>query len=145
MKSGENKRLHIQMIENTINRMSSNSFLIKGWSLTIIGGLLTIYFSQFKKPMSYLILILCFVMCLIFWISDAFYLWQERKFRKLYENIISKDENNIDFSMNLVDIKENFFKCMIRPIFLVSYLPLLLIIICMMNKKLVEFACAFLK
>ncbi len=59
MKNGENKRLHIQMIENIINRMSSNSFLIKGWSLTILGGLITVYLANINKPMSYLILLLC--------------------------------------------------------------------------------------
>lgn len=73
MKNGENKRLHIQMIEDVINRMSSNSFLIKGWSLTILGGLITVYLANINKSMSYLILLLCLFFCLMFWVSDTFY------------------------------------------------------------------------
>lgn len=129
MKNDENKRLHIQMIENVINRMSSNSFLIKGWSLTILGGLMTVYLSNINKPMSYLILLLCFFFCLIFWISDTFYLREERRFRNLYEIVRKKDEEDIDFSMKPVKLKDPFWCCMLRPIFLMSYLPILIIII----------------
>lgn len=129
MKNGENKRLHIQMIENIINRMSSNSFLIKGWSLTILGGLITVYLANINKPMSYLILLLCLFFCLIFWISDTFYLREERCFRSLYEIVRKKDEENIDFSMNPIKSKETFLRCMFRPIFFMSYLPIFIIII----------------
>ncbi|NRO67110.1 hypothetical protein [Lactobacillus helveticus] len=129
MKNGENKRLHIQMIENIINRMSSNSFLIKGWSLTILGGLITVYLANINKPMSYLILLLCLFFCLIFWISDTFYLREERCFRSLYEIVRKKDEENVDFSMNPIKSKETFLRCMFRPIFLMSYLPIFIIII----------------
>lgn len=129
MKNGENKRLHIQMIEGVINRMSSNSFLIKGWSLTILGGLITVYLANINKPMSYLILLLCLFFCLIFWISDTFYLREERCFRSLYEIVRKKDEENVDFSMNPIKSKENFLRCMFRPIFLMSYLPIFIIII----------------
>lgn len=108
MKNGENKRLHIQMIENIINRMSSNSFLIKGWSLTILGGLITVYLANINKPMSYLILLLCLFFCLIFWISDTFYLREERCFRNLYEIVRKKDEENIDFSMEPLNQKKLF-------------------------------------
>lgn len=129
MENGENKRLHIQMIENIINRMSSNSFLIKGWSLTILGGLITVYLANINKPMSYLILLLCLFFWLIFWISDTFYLREERCFRSLYEIVRKKDEENIDFSMKPIKSKETFLRCMFRPIFLMSYLPIFIIII----------------
>jgi len=129
MKMNENKHLHLQMIENVINRMSSNSFLIKGWSLTVLGGLITVYLANINKPMSYLILLLCLFFCLIFWISDTFYLREERYFRNLYDIVRNKKEEDIDFSMKPIKSKENFFHCMFRPIFLISYLPIFIVTI----------------
>ena len=48
-KSSENKRFHLKMIEDVVTRMGSNSFLIKGWSLTAMGGLMTLYFANMDK------------------------------------------------------------------------------------------------
>lgn len=81
----ENKRAHLQMIEDVISRISSNSFLIKGWSFTVIGGLVTLYFTQQDKKWSDSILLLSLAFCVLFWLSDTYYLLQERRFRKLYE------------------------------------------------------------
>jgi len=128
VKNDENKRLHIQMIEDVINRMSSNSFLIKGWSLTILGGLITVYLANINKPMSYLILLLCLSFCLMFWVSDTFYLREERYFRNLYDVVRKKDEKDIDFSMQPIRSGESFLCCMMRPIFLMSYLPIFIVI-----------------
>lgn len=128
VKNGENKRLHIQMIEDVINRMSSNSFLIKGWSLTILGGLITVYLANINKSMSYLILLLCLFFCLMFWVSDTFYLREERYFRNLYDVVRKKDEKDIDFSMQPIRSGESFLYCMMRPIFLMSYLPIFIVI-----------------
>ena len=90
---------------------------------------ITVYLANINKPMSYLILLLCLFFCLIFWISDTFYLREERCFRSLYEIVRKKDEENIDFSMNPIKSKETFLRCMFRPIFLMSYLPIFIIII----------------
>ncbi len=40
-----------------------------------------------------------------FWILDAFYLWQERLFRALYDHVRKMDEDEIDFSMNTSIVK----------------------------------------
>lgn len=117
----ENKRANLQMIEDVISRMSSNSFLIKGWSFTVIGGLVTLYFTQQDKKWSYSILLLSLAFCVLFWLSDTYYLLQERRFRKLYEEVALKPEAAIDFSMKLPKSDEKFLCCMTRPVFLISY------------------------
>ena len=35
----EKKLKHLEFIQNAINRMASNSFIIKGWCITLIVGL----------------------------------------------------------------------------------------------------------
>ena len=126
--TGQNKRLHLKMIEDTITRMSSNSFLIKGWSLTAIGGLVTLYLANINEKWSRYILYLCIVATILFWINDAYYLCQERRYRSLYDEVIKKDEADIDFSMK-PNSDEKLLKCMFRPIFLRSYLPVLLAVL----------------
>ncbi len=76
---------HLDYVENAITRMANNSFKMKGWMLTIVSALLAIYAS--KEKTGYLIIALCPI--LTFWGLDAYYLQLERKFRKLYEEIVN--------------------------------------------------------
>lgn len=132
MKSDENKRLHLQMIENIITRMGSNSFLIKGWSVTVIGGLITLYFTKITKSWSYNLLWIALGICLIFWVCDAYYLRLERQYRKLYDLVRQKDETDIDFDMRPPSSNEQPFCCMFRPIFCFSYVPIFIALLFIM-------------
>lgn len=87
----ENKRLHLEMIQSVINRMANNSFLLKGWSTTLISALLAL---TAIKP--WIALLPAFA----FWFLDGYFLHQERLFRKLYDDVRVKNDNDIDFSMN---------------------------------------------
>lgn len=92
----ENKQKHLEMIQNIIGRMSNSSFLIKGWCITLISVLLAIG-TQNTNIRLILITLLPLIM---FWILDAYYLRQERLFRKLYTDTCLVDENIANFSMN---------------------------------------------
>ena len=129
LRDGENKRLHLKMIEDVISRMGSNSFLIKGWSITAIGGLITLYVAKVKYSWSYDLLWIALGICLMFWISDAYYLQKERQYRKLYDLVRNKKEEDIDFSMHIPKTSESIFCCMCRPIFIFSYVPILLVLL----------------
>lgn len=128
MQDNENKRLHLQMIEDTITRMGSNSFLIKGWSLTSIGGLITLYVANVSKPWSRNLIWVGIVACVIFWISDAYYLKLEKQYRLLYDIVRKKDNNEIDFSMQPPKGNEPLTYCMLSPIFF-SYTVILIIFV----------------
>jgi hypothetical protein len=91
----ENKRKHLEFINNTITRMAHSSFLLKGWSVTIVSALLVI--AAVAEPV---IFIIGFLPVIVFWILDGFFLYQERLFRALYDDVRTKKEENIDFSMN---------------------------------------------
>jgi hypothetical protein len=91
----ENKRKYLEFIQNTITRMAHNSFLLKGWSVTIVSAIFVI--GAVANPAIFLIAILPVI---IFWILDGFFLYQERLFRALYDEVRAKSEEEIDFSMN---------------------------------------------
>jgi len=90
----------IDIIQSIINRMSSNSFLIKGWTITLVVGTLLLERSMLDG--SKLQIFIAFIPLLVFWFLDAYFLWQERMYRKLYDwviaNRLNTDENL--FNMN---------------------------------------------
>jgi hypothetical protein len=90
------KEKHLEFIQNVITRMNSNSFLIKGWALTIFSAIIAFASKDTNSTMIWI----NFVPILAFWGLDAFYLRQERLFRKLYENIIKEDSKIPEYSMN---------------------------------------------
>ena len=72
------------MIQGIITRMNQNSFMLKGWMITIVSALLAIYAD--KGNIGYLIVSIFPI--LVFWFLDAYYLQQERKFRGIYSDIV---------------------------------------------------------
>ena len=80
----EQKIKHLEMIQGIITRMNQNSFMLKGWMITIVSALLAIYAD--KGTIGYLIVSIFPI--LVFWFLDAYYLQQERKFRGIYSDIV---------------------------------------------------------
>jgi hypothetical protein len=46
-------------------------------------------------------LLLFFILLLLFWVYDAYFLSLERKYRGLYDKVRQLPEEKIDFSMNI--------------------------------------------
>jgi len=84
-----NKVKHLEMIQNVITRMNTNSFQTKGLSITIIAALLAIYASTTKLDF----ILLAIFPTILFWFLDAYCLLQERKFRGLYNDVAGVTEN----------------------------------------------------
>jgi hypothetical protein len=92
----EAKIKHLEFIQASVNRMAGNSFLLKGWAVTLTGGLLALTFKEVDRRylgVSALVLVL-------FWALDGYYLSRERRFIYLYDLVRIKAEKEIDFSMH---------------------------------------------
>lgn len=121
----------IDLIEGCIKRMANNSFLLKGWMISLFAVLLT--FLPKKMDM-FLILVILIGVIISFWYLDAFFLLCEKKYRKLYEWVIKERlEGN---SEKLYDLNLNRFeagsigKMMISKTLRCFYgIPLVIIII----------------
>ena len=92
----ENKLKHLEMIQSVITRMAGNSFLLKGWSVTLVSALIALATSGTDKRF----ILIAYFPVIMFWVLDGYFLRQERLFRKLYDKVRGSDENSIDFSMN---------------------------------------------
>lgn len=75
---------HLEFIQSNIARMGTNSFLLKGWSVTLVAAILAL---SLRAPNGYFVLI-ALLPGLSFWGLDAFYLAQEKQFRNLYEDTV---------------------------------------------------------
>jgi Ca2+/Na+ antiporter len=121
----ENKLKHLEFIQGVINRMASNLFFLRGWTITLIAALLALFV---KGTNSDYIIYFLLVLVLVFWILDGYFLSQERLFRALYNHVRKLDEKEIDFSMNTSehkkDKKNTWVYAMFSSTLLVFYLPL---------------------
>ena len=75
--------------------MATNSFLFKGWAITIAAGLSAFAAVDSKTALLFIAL----ASTLMFWGLDGYYLWLERGFVDLHKAVAKKAEAEIDFSM----------------------------------------------
>ncbi|MFF7347127.1 MULTISPECIES: hypothetical protein [Streptomyces] len=87
---------HLEFIQAVITRLGTNSFLVKGWCLTLAAGLLA--FAAEGSRLS--VAATAFVPLVAFWFLDGYFLWQERLFRKLYDQARKPGAEVELFSMN---------------------------------------------
>jgi len=108
--------------------MAGNSFLIKGWAITLVAAL----FALSSKDANKNYIIISFLPVVIFWILDAYFLSRERSFRRLYDQVRNLDENKIDFSLDISQFKErknNWFWSMFSHTILFFYTSLIVVML----------------
>ena len=90
----------IELIQDIIKRMAFNSFLIKGWTITLVSVVLLL-----KGP-GYQILV-AYIPLFLFWFLDAYFLWQERLYRRLYDWVV---QHRLETDESLFDLNAYRFK-----------------------------------
>ena len=85
----------IGTIQHIINRMATNSIIIKGWTLAVLGIILLLSGTWYQA------LIAVFAV-LIFWYLDAYFLRQKKTYRVLYDEIV---DNKLNIGDEFFDIR----------------------------------------
>lgn len=121
---------HLEMIQAVITRMASNSFAIKGWTITLVSAILVVAHEIAGWPY----LLIALIPAIVFWGLDAYYLRLERIFRKLYDTIRlqqynewGKDPFTFDISTMRNQVKNWFVTCWATCNWLL-YVPLIITI-----------------
>jgi hypothetical protein len=91
----DRKLKHLEFIQAAISRMATNSFLFKGWAITIAAALAAFASVETRSAL----LIIAVLVTIMFWALDGYYLWLERGFVRLHNEVSLKSEAEIDFSM----------------------------------------------
>lgn len=129
--ANEERIKHYEFIQNIITRLNSNSFMIKGWSITVTTALLAFATSTSNN----LVLIIAFLPVIAFWILDTIYLRNERKFRSLYSEAIKEQssiglfEINVDKDFINNDPKNSFYNVFKSDTIVSFHLSLLILTI----------------
>lgn len=121
----DNKIKHLEMIQGVINRMAGNSFMLKGWAVTLVAGI----FALASKEADKRYFLITYVPIVVFWFLDSYYLLQERLYRDLYNDVRKKEDSQIDFSLNAsiytnLDFKRTLQGCLFSKTELWFYIPL---------------------
>jgi hypothetical protein len=121
---------YLQMIQETISRMSTTSSIFKGFSSTIVAGIALLSFHQIDP----IVLILSFCPLIAFASLDVYYLRLERKQRYLYE-LVRLGIKEVDFSMRVKlskgaqkNARARVVDCLCSPSFYLFY-PLMFLIV----------------
>jgi hypothetical protein len=79
----EHRVKHLEMMQAVIGRLGNDSFLVKGWSVTVVGAFLGFAVSANDSALAAASLI----PSALFWGLDAHFLRAERLFRALYDQV----------------------------------------------------------
>lgn len=96
----------IDLIQSCIARMAQNSFMVKGWLITI----LAVVFALLPESVNIRFLcLLGFVIILCFWYLDGFFLKAERLYRWKYEWVISQRLSSTEYVFDLNPYNKNMW------------------------------------
>ena len=90
-------QVHLQMIQGVVTRLGTNSFLLKGWSVILVAALLAFAATTAET----LILLVTLVPVVAFWGLDGYYLWQERRFRALYNYVRRHAGQDLEYDLDV--------------------------------------------
>lgn len=98
--STDDYRKHLDFIQAVITRQASNSFLIKGWCLTVAVAAYGFALNSQSRRVA----VLGIGGSLVFWGLDAYFLRQERMFRCLFKKAVNQEV--AVYSMNALSFKK---------------------------------------
>ena len=71
---------HLTLIQGTISRLATTSFLIKGWGVTLVSAI----FALAAKDANSAFALVAYFPSIMFWLLDGYFLGMERRFVEMY-------------------------------------------------------------
>ena len=126
----EQKHKHLEFIQGVVNRLATDSFRVKGWSVVLISALFVLLTKEERVGLALIGLVPVF----FFWGLDGYFLWQEHLFRVLYDHVRVQEESAIDFSMDVSALrtgwKRTWFGAILSTTLILFYGALIIAIVC---------------
>jgi len=122
---------HLEFIQDIVNRLSSNSFQMKGWMIAIVSALLGFYADTGNPNFTYAAIL----PLLVFWGLDAYFLQQERKFRGIYNDVVKPEKAKITVELfempiqNYSEGKYSYADVFFSKTMLLLYLPIIFFLV----------------
>jgi hypothetical protein len=87
---------HLEFIQNVIARLANDSFLLKGWAITVSGAFFGFGVQQNTGSLA----LVGLLPAMAFWALDAYYVKKERQFRKLFDSVRRDPASHEPFEMD---------------------------------------------
>src|SRR6266403_3838302 len=133
MNNMQKKIKHLEFIQTIIGRQAKNSFLLKGWIVTLVAATFVLPIDDAIDRKS----ILVYFLIVIFGLLNTYYLWQEKKFRCLFDHVRKFKDDKVDFDMNTTEIAKktgcSWIDALFSPPIYIFYLTLMLFTITFLN------------
>ncbi len=124
----DNKHKHLDLIQYVVKLMAGHSFVLKGWSITLV---VAVFALNVKDGLDKDYLLAAALPVFMFWFLDGYYLQRERLFRALYDEVRVKEDSQIDYSMKTKHLRKG--KLTLRSVLfsttLIAFYPALLVLI----------------
>jgi hypothetical protein len=104
----------LRLIQDLISRFAGNSFLLKGWTVTLVAGLSA--FSRAGSDRSFAWIAVFVVVT--FGLMDAYYLALERRYRRLYDEASSQLDDSWSLTAGAPTLKEVLIALRSPPIWM---------------------------
>jgi len=128
---------HLEFIQAVIARMAGNSFLLKGWSVTLSTAVIGFAVA---KDSNLKFAVLALLPPALFLFLDAYYLHQERLFRGLHNRIRLMDEQewkkNGLFSMDTKGVAlevKSWKRTLVAPVVFWPHFVVFLVVVCILG------------
>ena len=90
MEVNESRIRYLEAIQRVIDRLSNTSFILKGWAVSLVAGLMALAASGTNQGY----VLIAYIPIAVFWFLDAYFLMMERQYRDLFKE-------NTDLSQEL--------------------------------------------
>lgn len=90
MEINETRIRYLEAIQRVVDRLSNISFILKGWAVSLVAGLMALAASGSNQGF----VLIAYIPIAVFWFLDAYFLMMERQYRDLFKE-------NIDLSKKL--------------------------------------------
>jgi hypothetical protein len=107
---------YMEMVQNIITRMNTNSFQIKGFMMLILSAILVAFVNLENSW----VLLSAIPVVVLIWIIDSFYLQHERKFRGLFNDLVKNISSHKLFSMDISSYKNGQYSLVHAMIYSVN-------------------------
>ncbi|EGQ7759832.1 hypothetical protein IO707_004247 [Vibrio vulnificus] len=81
---------YLTLIQTNIGRLATTSFLIKGWSVTLVAAI----FALAAKDSKSAFVLIAYFPAIMFWLLDGYFLGMERRFVAMYNAASSGSLSN---------------------------------------------------
>ena len=90
METNETRIRYLEAIQRVVDRLSNISFILKGWAVSLVAGLMALAASGSNQGF----VLIAYIPIVVFWFLDAYFLMMERQYRDLFKE-------NMDLSKSL--------------------------------------------